>query len=121
MGSINRIWNPIYWKICLEGKSKIIENDTIYKMIIGNGEDYQYYEIIEFISKDNYESVINGKYSIAVFPYSELSILLFNEQQELIPLLKGENIAFEKLSQIQKEYIANLNKEKKLLKQYERK
>lgn len=37
MGSINIIWNPIYWKICLEGKSKIIENDTIYKMTIGNG------------------------------------------------------------------------------------
>ena len=41
----------MYWKVCLEGKSKLIENDVIYKMVIGDGEDYQIYEIIEFISK----------------------------------------------------------------------
>ena len=121
MGSKNRIWNPISWKICLEGKSKIIEGDTIYKMIIGEGEDYQYYEIFEFISKDNYYNIIKGKYFIKCFPYSELPILLFNEQQELIPLIKGGNIAFEKLCEMQKEYIDNLNKEKKVLRKYERK
>lgn len=39
MGRINTIYDPINWKIDLEGKSKILEDDIIYKMIIGDGED----------------------------------------------------------------------------------
>lgn len=42
MDRINTIFNPIYWKMSFEGKSKILEDDIIYKMIIGNGEDYYY-------------------------------------------------------------------------------
>ena len=116
MGRINTIWNPKYWKVCLEGKSKIIEGDIIYKMIIGEGEDYHYYEIIEFISKDNYDYIIKGNYFIKCFPYSELPILLFNEQQQLIPLVIGYQINFDKSSEEQNEYINNINSKKILRK-----
>lgn len=112
MGRINIIWNPIYWKVFFEGKNRMADDDIIYKMVIGFGEDYESYEIIEFISKENYENIINGKYSIKVFPYSEIPILLFNEYHELIPLIRGMNIDFQKLNQEQKEYAVNLNKEK---------
>ena len=33
MGSINMIYRPAYWKISLEAKSKLCEDDIIYKMI----------------------------------------------------------------------------------------
>lgn len=118
MGAINTIWNPEYWKISLQGKSKLIEGDIIYKMIIGSGEDFCYYEIVEFISKENYENVLNGKYFIKSFPYSELPILLFDEQYQLISLIKGSKIIYDKLSQIQTEYISNLNNKKKILKKH---
>ena len=45
MGRINTIYDPINWKIDLEGKSKILE-------------DYYYYEISELISKYNYDNII---------------------------------------------------------------
>lgn len=115
MGSINTIWSPKNWKICFEGKSKITEGDIIYKMIVGEGEDYQYYQIIEFISKKNYDNIINGNYSIKCFPYAELPILLFDDKKELIPLVIGTEINYDKLSENQKETIINFDREKKLL------
>lgn len=114
IGRINTIWNPEYWKICFEGKSKIIENDIIYKLIIGDGEDYQYYEITEFISKDNYDNIIKGNYFIKCFPYAKMPILLFDERQELTPLVIGCQINFDELSKEQNEYINNLKSKKKL-------
>lgn len=79
MGSINSIWCPKDWKVIKEGKSKIVHDDIIYMMQIGDGEDYQSYEITEFISKCNYENIVKDNYVIKVFPYSELPILLFDE------------------------------------------
>ena len=116
MGSINTIWNPKDWKICFEGKSKITEGDIIYKMIIGEGEDYQYYQIIEFISKNNYDNLLKGNYSINCFPYSSLPVLLFNDKQELIPLVIGNKINYDKLSENQKESINNFENKKNLFK-----
>lgn len=94
-------------KIDLEGKSKILEDDIIYKMIIGDGEDYYYYEISELISKYNYDNIINGNYSIKIFPYAKVPILLFDGNKELIPLVKRTEALYDKLSQIQREYIEN--------------
>jgi len=108
LGSINMIWNPVYWKICFEGKSKITEGDIIYKMIIGEGEDFYSYDITEFISKCNYDNLIRGKYSIMRFPYSEFPILLFNERNELIPLVLGDKI---KYTEYQQDYLINKNNE----------
>ena len=48
MGRINTIYDPINWKIDLEGKSKILE-------------DYYYYEISELISKYNYDNIFTKK------------------------------------------------------------
>ena len=45
-----------------------------------------------------------------------LPILLFNEQQQLIPLVMGYQINFDKLSEEQNEYINNLNSKKILRK-----
>lgn len=112
MGRINTIYDPINWKIDLEGKSKILEDDIIYKMIIGDGEDYYYYEISELISKYNYDNIINGNYFIKIFPYAELPILLFDENKELIPLIRGTEVLYDKLNQIQREYIENLTGKK---------
>ena len=66
MGRINTIYDPINWKIDLEGKSKILEDDIIYKMIIGDGEDCYYYEISELISKYNYDNII-CKYRVNIY------------------------------------------------------
>lgn len=116
MGSINVIWNPKYWKFCFEGRSKLIDEDIIYKMIIGEGEDYQNYEIIDFISKDNYDNLIKGNYFIKVFPNSDIFILLFNEEKELIPLVKGMENHYDKLNDIQKDYVNSFIKSRKLCK-----
>lgn len=116
MGSINTIWQPEYWKIRFVGKSKIIKGDIIYKMVVGEWDDYYCCEILEYISEDNYENIIKGNYSIKRFPYSSVPILLFNEQQELIPLVKGYDSYYDKLSEDQKEYIADINNKKILRK-----
>ena len=60
MGRINFIWKPKDWKIDIEGINKNIPNDIVYRMIIGCGDDEGYYEIYEFISKANYENIINN-------------------------------------------------------------
>ena len=68
MGRINTIYDPINWKIDLEGKSKILEDDIIYKMIIGDGEDYYYYEISEL-------NLVFGQSLASNFLYFEVSII----------------------------------------------
>ena len=45
-------------------------------------DDYQYYEIIEFISKNNYGNIISEKYFIKVFHYAVHLVLLFYEDSE---------------------------------------
>ena len=118
MGSISKIFKPEDWKKELEGKSKILENDIIYKMVIGSCEDYVYYEITEFISKINYGNIINKKYKIEIFPYAKLPILLFDEENNLIPLVKGNELLLENLNTSQITYLENHNTNftKKLIK-----
>lgn len=116
MGSINMIYRPAYWKISLRAKSKLCEDDIIYKMIIGHGEDIYDYDIIQFISKSNYDKIISGEYYIKTFPYSNLPVLLFNENLELIPLVKNLEIPYDFLSQYQLEFIEKMNERKELLK-----
>ena len=102
MGRINFIWNPKDWKIDIEGINKNIPNDIVYRMIIGCGYDEEYYEIYEFISKDNYENIINNNYHIMKFPYSLVPILLFDKENKLIPLVNGINIEYDNFSSYQK-------------------
>lgn len=105
MGGINRIWPLISWKIIKEGQNKKLENDIVYQMIIGDGEDYNHFEITEFISKNNYENLLIGRYTIEKYPYSEVPVLLFNEEKQLIPLVNNMLIPLEKLTEFQKKKI----------------
>lgn len=105
MGTINLIWPPLYWRVNLEGINKDDPTDIVYKMIIGVGEDESYYEIEEFISKSNYENILNNKYKLESFPYSEIKLILFDENGSIIPLVKGKEFDFSKLNDYQKEVI----------------
>ncbi len=61
MGSIQKIYSPEKWKILLKGESKISPNDYIYQMVIGWCDDeLSSGEITEFISKENYDNILNG-------------------------------------------------------------
>lgn len=102
MGRINYIFNPNNWKIDLEGINKNIPDDIVYRMIIGIGNDEEDYEIYEFISKNNYENIINNNYHIMKFPYSLVPILLFDKENKLIPLVNGINIEYDNFSSYQK-------------------
>ena len=76
MRRINFIWNSKDWKIDIEGINKNIPNDIVYRMIIGCGYDEEYYEIYEFISKDNYENIIiTGDFKNHYTIYGDLNYL----------------------------------------------
>ena len=89
MGSIIQIYNPDKWKVILEGKSKLLPNDYIYQMEIGYCDDeISCGEISEFISKDNYEKLLDGTYTMKKFPYGEQKIMLFDKDNNIVPLIK---------------------------------
>lgn len=109
MGSIQHIYSPEKWKIILEGKSKIIDDDYIYQMVIGYCDgDLSSGEICVFISKQNYESLLNGTYSVEKFPYSIQKIILFDKENNVIPLVKGR--CDEEYTESQKEYVKKLKR-----------
>ena len=90
MGSIQHIYSPDKWKIVLEGRSKIVLDDYIYKLVIGNCDDeLSYGPIYEFISKEVYENILNGKYSYKIFPYSVQKLVVYDENNNVISLVKG--------------------------------
>ena len=102
MGSINIIWDPLYWRVIDEGLNKDNLEDILYKVVIGEGEDEGYYEIDEYISKENYDKILSKEYSIEKFPYSINKILLFDKDGCLIPLIKTKEINISLLSTYQK-------------------
>lgn len=91
MGSINCVWDPKYWKLTLEGYSKLTNDDIIYQMIVGCGDDYpSYYDLYIYISKVNYENILNGKYKIKKRPYDYEPIEIYDENNCQIPLIINE-------------------------------
>ena len=94
MGSISVIWNPKSWICFNQGMSSRVPEDLIYQMVIGEGEDHHHYhyQFIETISKENYDNIVNGTYKVLTFPDSEMKVLLFDENNNLIPLVKGVQI-----------------------------
>ena len=112
MGSINIIWDPLYWRVIDEGLNKDNLEDILYKVVIGEGEDEGYYEIYEYISKDNYDKILSKEYNIEKFPYSFNKILLFDKNGFLIPLVRTKEINKEELSVYQKEIIKKKIKRK---------
>ena len=105
MGSINKMFEPKKWQIILKGNNIKNHNDIVYRMIVGTGEDYYNYFITEFISKINYEKILTGEYHVKMFPYSEKTILLFDENNKVIPLVRYTNIDINDLTREQKETI----------------
>ena len=92
MGSIQYIYNPKKWEIILEGKSKLLPDDYIYQMSIGWCDDeLSSGEICIFISKENYDNLLKGQYWFQSFPYNTQKIIIFNKNNEIIPLVKGQN------------------------------
>lgn len=91
MGSINTIWKPKYWYVKNEGISKIDKEDIIYDMVIGEGWDYEDYEITAFISKVNYEKLISGEYSVKTFPHTSNPVIIFDKNNDIIPLVKNSH------------------------------
>lgn len=90
MGSINNIYKIERWKVLLKGNSKIKEGDIIYQVTIGCCDDgNEYYDLVEFISKDNYDNLMTGKYSFKAFPYSNQKIIIFDENNNIIPLVNN--------------------------------
>lgn len=107
MGSIQKIYSPEKWKILLKGESKISPNDYIYQMVIGCCDDELSSGVItEFISKDNYDNILSGKYFVKVFPYCLQKIIIFDKDNNIIPLVKGKQD--EEYTLIQKEYVKKL-------------
>jgi len=109
MGSIYSVSSSDRWKVSLKGKSKILENDIIYQVIIGFCDDgNDYYDLVEFISKENYDNLMNGKYTFKAFPYSNQKIIIFDENNNIVPLVKGRDDEEYTPSQI--EYVKKLRK-----------
>ena len=61
MGSINKILKPKDWRIIDSFENKNLSNDIVYKMLVGYGEDQEYYDIYDFISKDSNFSLALSK------------------------------------------------------------
>lgn len=111
MSSIQYIYNAMEWKVVSEGKSKIMPGDNIYKMVIGCCDDeVSMGEIYEFISKDNYEKILDGTFSIMTFPYNEQKVIIVDKNNEIIPLIKGKENSEYELSQ--KKYVKQFIKKR---------
>ena len=95
---MNEIYNINLWQIVLEGQNKLLPEDTVYQMIIGHSNKEDIYEITMFISKINYENILNGVYHIRVYPYATEKVLLFDEKNNLISLVNGFEINFDNLN-----------------------
>jgi len=109
MGSVNNVSNIDRWRVLLKGDSKILKDDIIYEVIIGSCSDgNEYYDLIEYISKENYDSIMNGKYTFKAFPYSNQKIIIFDENNNIVPLVKGRDDEEYTPSQI--EYVKKLRK-----------
>ena len=111
MGSIRRINNPKEWEIVREGNSKITKGDYVYQMEVGVCDDeWSVGPILEILSKENYENLLDGTYRIESFPYNEQTIIIFDKDNNIIPLVKGKED--EEYEANQKEYIKKLELKK---------
>lgn len=100
MKSTKFIWDPKYWKITLQGYTK--NSDIIYRLIVGEGEDYPtYYDIEVFMSRINYERILSGKYRIEKRPYDLEPIIIYDKYDCEVPLVnKNTHQKVKKLKRI---------------------
>ena len=71
---MNEIYNINLWQIVLEGQNKLLPEDTVYQMIIGHSIKEDICELTMFISKINYENILNGVYN-----YDNLNFYQIND------------------------------------------
>lgn len=119
MGNFNVIWNPKSWICFNQGMSSCVPGDIIYQMVIGEGEDHHHlhFQFVENISKENHENVVNDVYKLVTFPDADVKVLLFDDNNNLIPLVKGTVVHKELFNEEQNEYINSLvNAESRVLK-----
>ena len=88
------LWDPKSWLVVNQGESSVVKGDLIYQMMIGEGEDEHrlHYSFIEYVSKTIYEKIVDGTYTLVKFPNSDIKILLFDENGELISLVNGAKV-----------------------------
>ncbi len=112
MGSFNVIWNPKSWICFNQGMSSCFPGDVIYQMVIGEGEDanHLHFQFVENISKENHENIVSGIYKLVSFPDADVKVLLFDENDNLIPLIKGTVINKELFNEEQKALVNNLSR-----------
>lgn len=109
MGSIKKIFPVSDWKIKNKNKSKLIDNDIIYNVIIGECDDeIDFSEITYYFSENIYQDILNKKIQVKKFPYSENPILLIDENRNIIPPINGLNSDMEKIDNERMEYVRTL-------------
>lgn len=84
-----KIYDPKDWKIIFSGKSRICENDIIYYLIIGENKNSGPYKIKIFMSKINYEKILNEEYKVVRNSDKEL-ITLLDENSLEVDLVRQE-------------------------------
>ena len=108
MGSINNVHEIDRWNISREDQNEKIKDDIICEVMIGSCSDgNEYYNIFEYISKENYIKLTKGEYTYKIFPNSNQKIMIFDKNNNIIPLVKGRD---DEYSNTQVEYIKQLVK-----------
>lgn len=80
--SIN-IWTPMNWKLIKVKDSKLVKDDRIYMMQIGNNGEKPLYE---FISKGYFDKVLTGRY---IYQYIDNKLYLINSNNEIFSPIEG--------------------------------
>ena len=94
MESLCVLWDPKSWLVVNQGENSFLKGDLIYQMMIGEGEDEHrlHYSYIEYVSKTVYDKIVDGTYDLVKFPNSDMKVLLFDENGELISLVNGAKV-----------------------------
>ena len=109
MSAINIVYNVDRWKILLKLDNEFDEDDIIYEVIIGScSDENEYYNLVEYISKENYDNIMNRTYTFKAFPHSNQKVIIFDQNNNIVPLVKGKKD--DEYSNTQMEYIKQLVK-----------
>lgn len=95
------IYDKGKWRVIDKKRSNYKNSVYVYQVIIGEKNNpAPYNEICTFISKDNYDNIMSGKYSFIKAPYSQEGIVIFDENNKIVPLINVENIEEESIKRM---------------------
>jgi len=90
MGSICHVYRKEHWKIIQKGIHKI-NQEIVYHIDIGEWDDYgSSGKLKVWMLKDVHDKIMNGEYSVISQAYSEISILIKDEDGNNAKLLGKE-------------------------------